>query len=292
MADCTSCQLCEKACPVSVTDQYQFGLIGRKAAFIVSAFTASCCYRQPELYTLWCLRKSLPYENDVDFTMKPEEMILHVRTVVVATGFNMFDPKKKCLVTDMANTKCDYRIANGTSAQLPYPSRSTPSFARAMVRCPTKLPMCFVSVHAISVGNPICSQICCMYSIKQAQLLMGALPMADVTIYYINIRSFGKGFEEFWKTGQRYGRQLREGKIGYQSQRKQNLILRYEDINEGRLREAEHDMVVLANGVLPNECEQYFRRRKVKLDAFNFVGTNRYAGQSCTYKRGRRICGR
>ncbi|MCX6236842.1 MAG: glutamate synthase, partial [Bacteroidia bacterium] len=49
-----------------------------------------------------------------------------------------------------------------------------------------------------SVGNPICSQICCMYSLKQAQLLMGALPMADVTIYYLNIRSFGKGFEEFY----------------------------------------------------------------------------------------------
>jgi len=49
-----------------------------------------------------------------------------------------------------------------------------------------------------TIGNPICSQVCCMYSIKQAQLLMGALPMADVTLYYINIRAFGKGFVSFF----------------------------------------------------------------------------------------------
>ena len=49
------------------------------------------------------------------------------------------------------------------------------------------------------VGNRLCSRVCCMYSMKQAQLLMGALPLADVTIYYIDIRAFGKGYEEFFQ---------------------------------------------------------------------------------------------
>jgi heterodisulfide reductase subunit A len=124
-----------------------------------------------------------------------------------------------------------------------------------------------------TVGNPICSQICCMYSIKQAQLLMGALPMADVSIYYINIRSFGKGFEEFYEQAKGMGVNFVKGKIGRITAKENgNLILRYEDINTGRLTETEHDMVILANGVLPNrDVDGMFGKDKLALDRFNFV---------------------
>ena len=66
---------------------------------------------------------------------------------------------------------------------------------------------------------------------------MGALPMADVTIYYINIRSFGKGFEEFYQQAKGMGVNFVKGKIGRISEKDGgNLILRYEDINEGKLQ--------------------------------------------------------
>lgn len=124
-----------------------------------------------------------------------------------------------------------------------------------------------------TVGNPICSQICCMYSIKQAQLLMGALPMADVTIYYINIRSFGKGFEEFYDQAKGMGVNFVKGKIGKIKEKEDgNLILRYEDINENIVKEAEHDMVVLSVGVLPNTgSASIFSDEELKLDPFSFV---------------------
>jgi heterodisulfide reductase subunit A len=124
-----------------------------------------------------------------------------------------------------------------------------------------------------SVGNPICSQICCMYSIKQAQLLMGALPMADVTIYYINIRSFGKGFEEFYQQAKGMGVEFVKGKIGKIEEKENgNLILRYEDIESGKVQEAEHDMVVLSVGVLPNtDSKALFTEETLQLDEFNFV---------------------
>jgi heterodisulfide reductase subunit A len=124
-----------------------------------------------------------------------------------------------------------------------------------------------------TVGNPICSQICCMYSIKQAQLLMGALPMADVTIYYINIRSFGKGFEEFYQQAKGMGVKFIKGKIGKISEKENgNLVLRYEDINLGKVQEAEHDMVVLSTGVLPNTgVDKFFEQEKLELDQFNYV---------------------
>jgi heterodisulfide reductase subunit A len=112
-----------------------------------------------------------------------------------------------------------------------------------------------------------------MYSIKQAQLLMGALPMADVTIYYINIRSFGKGFEEFYQQAKGMGVNFVKGKIGKISEIENgNLMLRYEDINEGIVTEAEHDMVILSVGVLPNQdASDFFKQDQLKLDNYKFI---------------------
>ena len=124
-----------------------------------------------------------------------------------------------------------------------------------------------------TVGNPICSQVCCMYSVKQAQLLMGALPMADVTIYYINIRAFGKGFCEFFQQAKGMGVEFIKGKAGLIKEKENgNLIIRYEDIQEGKVKEAEHDLVVLSVGVLPNtDFTQMFKNTKVEQDDYNYV---------------------
>ena len=102
---------------------------------------------------------------------------------------------------------------------------------------------------------------------------MGALPMADVTIYYLNIRSFGKGFEEFYDQAKGMGVNFVKGKIGKIRQKEDgNLIMRYEDINENIVKEAEHDMVVLSVGVLPNtDCASIFSEEELKLDPFSFV---------------------
>jgi heterodisulfide reductase subunit A len=112
-----------------------------------------------------------------------------------------------------------------------------------------------------------------MYSIKQAQLLMGALPMADVTIYYLNIRSFGKGFEEFYEQAKGMGVNFVKGKIGKISEKENgNLILRYEDINENKVKETEHDIVVLSVGVIANlDPATLFPGDQLKLDSFNFI---------------------
>ena len=103
---------------------------------------------------------------------------------------------------------------------------------------------------------------------------MGALPMADVTIYYINIRSFGKGFEEFYQQAKGMGVSFVKGKIGKISEKENgNLTLRYEDINTGKLQEADHDMVILSVGVLPNEgVNSLFENKKLELDPYQFVG--------------------
>ncbi|MDX9776120.1 MAG: CoB--CoM heterodisulfide reductase iron-sulfur subunit A family protein [Petrimonas sp.] len=278
--DCTACQLCEKACPVSVRDEYQSGLIGRKAAFIpFSIANPKAAAIDIENCTLCGACEKVCPTHCIDFTMETEYYELHVRTVVLATGFNLFDPlqiprygygQHKNVITSM-------QMEREIAPTRPYNTILRPGDGKVPDRIAYVL--CTGSRDA-TVGNPICSQICCMYSIKQAQLLMGALPMADVTIYYINIRSFGKGFEEFYQQAKGMGVNFVKGKIGKITEKENgNLILRYEDINEGVVKEAEHDMVVLSVGVKSNPTVgKMFGRGELKLDPFHFVAQDDLLG--------------
>lgn len=272
--DCTACQLCEKACPVNVRDQYQFGLIGRKAAFIpFSICSPKAAAIDINSCTLCGACEKVCPTNCIDFTMEVETMELHVKTIVVATGFNLFNAEKmpRYGFGKYKNVITAQQMERELAPTRPFNTILRPGDGKV----PDKIAyvLCVGSRDA-SIGNPICSQICCMYSIKQAQLLMGSLPMADVTIYYINIRSFGKGFEEFYQQAKGMGVNFVKGKIGRISEKENgNLILRYEDINEGKLQEAEHDMVILSTGVLPNTgIDTLFENQILQLDQFNFIG--------------------
>lgn len=273
MEDCTACQLCEKACPVSVKDQYQFGLIGRKAAFIpFSICSPKAAAIDIDNCTLCGACERACPTACIDFTMEPEQYDVQVKTVIVATGFNLFDPLKmpRYGFGTFSNVLTAQQMEREIAPTRPFNTILRPSDGKV----PDKIAyvLCVGSRDA-SVGNPVCSQICCMYSIKQAQLLMGALPMADITIYYINIRSFGKGFEEFYQQAKGMGVNFVKGKIGKIAEKDNgNLILRYEDINEGKLEEAEHDMVILSTGVLPNKgVNDLFENEKLELDQFSFI---------------------
>lgn len=274
VADCTSCQLCEHACPVSVTDQYQFGLVGRKAAFIpFSIASPKAAAIDIENCTLCGACEKVCPTNCIDFTMEPETLNLHVRTVILATGFDLFDAKKmpRYGFGEYKNIITAMQMERQLAPTRPFNTILRPGDGKM----PDKVAyvLCVGSRDA-TVGNPICSQICCMYSIKQAQLLMGALPMADVTIYYINIRSFGKGFEEFYQQAKGMGVNFVKGKIGRITEKENgNLTLRYEDINTGKLMEADHDLVVLSTGVVPPKgIDGLFEGETLYLDKFNFVG--------------------
>jgi heterodisulfide reductase subunit A len=271
--DCTGCQLCEQACPVNVKDQYQFDLVGRKAAFIPFSIASPKAAAIDIENCVLCgaCEKACP-TNCIDFTQETEEYLVKIKTVVLATGFKLFDP--------LMIPRYGFGLYKNviTSMQMERELAPTRPFNTVLRPGDGKVPdkiayvLCTGSRDA-SVGNPICSQICCMYSIKQAQLLMGTLPMADVTIYYINIRSFGKGFEEFYQQAKGMGVNFVKGKIGKITEKENgNLMLRYEDINDGIVKEAEHDMVILSVGVLPNQdAAKLFKAEELKLDAYKFI---------------------
>jgi heterodisulfide reductase subunit A-like polyferredoxin len=113
-----------------------------------------------------------------------------------------------------------------------------------------------------------------MYAIKQAQLIMGALPIADVTIYYIDIRAFGKGYDEFYEQAKAMGVNFIKGKVARIDQLENgNMALHFEDmLGKSRTQTREHDLVVLAVGLLPNTAPfSLYKGGELERDAFNYV---------------------
>jgi heterodisulfide reductase subunit A len=211
--------------------------------------------------------------NCIDFTQKPKPVSLNVGSVVVSTGFKLLDPASKEL---LGYSKYPDVISGPEMDRLLAPTRPYNAVLRpsdgkepeniAMVLC--------VGSRDQTVCNPLCCRIGCMYSAKQAQLAMGALPMADITIYTIDVRAFGKGYDEFYEQSKAMGIEFVKGKVARIDQLANgNLALHYEDIlGEGGKQIREHDLVVLAAGFLPNtDVFSLYKGEELAADEYGYV---------------------
>lgn len=221
----------------------------------------------------------------IDFSQKDEQVLADAKTVIVSTGFKLFKPENKPQYGygKYPNVIDAMQMDRLIAPTRPFNSVLRPSDGKvpdkiAYILCTGSRDSSIENAMGCSTecaNNPICSQICCMYSIKQAQLLMGALPMADITIYYMDIRAFGKGYEEFFQQSKGMGVSFIKGKVAKVTQKDEkcgDLILRYEDVTTGTLKEAKHDLVVLSVGVLPNnEITKVFTNHTLELDNQGFI---------------------
>jgi heterodisulfide reductase subunit A len=211
--------------------------------------------------------------NAISLDMRPEEQFLRVSSVIVATGFKLFDAHLKPTYGygQYPNVITAMQMDRLLSPTRPYHHVVRPSDGKVPERIAFVL--CTGS-RDYRVGNRLCSTVCCMYTTKQAQLIMGALPLAEVTVYYIDIRAFGKGYEEFFEQAKGMGVEYIRGKVARIDQVEGgNLVLSYEDVAEcGGLKRAEHDLVVLSVGILPNpDALELFRGEPLEADPFDYV---------------------
>ncbi len=221
----------------------------------------------------------------IDFSQKTEIHDVDVRSVILASGFRLFPPsgKKEYGFGTYPNVIDALQMERLIAPTRPFNNVLRPGDGKvpsnvAYVLCTGSRDVSIENSRPCSsecTNNPICSQVCCMYSIKQAQLLMGALPLADITIYYIDLRAFGKGYEEFMQQSKRMGVNMIKGKIAQINEKEDgsgDLVLRYEDVTTGKLKEAKHDLVVLSIGALPNnEIASSFKKQTLELDELNYV---------------------
>jgi heterodisulfide reductase subunit A len=101
--------------------------------------------------------------------------------------------------------------------------------------------------------NKYCSRVCCMYSLKFAHLILDKLPEAQVYEYFIDMRSFGKGYEEFYERIKDEGVSIIRGKTAKVEQKNGKLQIRGEDILLSKIIEHPVDMVILSVGLEPSE---------------------------------------
>jgi heterodisulfide reductase subunit A len=198
---------------------------------------------------------------------------VEVGAVVVATGYKLFaaDTKPEYGYGRFKNVITGMEMDRLLAPTRPYNTVLRPGDGRVPERIAYIL--CTGSRDE-TVGNPLCSRFCCMYSIKQNQLVMGVLPLAEVTVHYMDIRAPGKRYDEFYEGAKSMGATYVKGRVAKVTEKEDgNLILRYEDIEHGgAIVEAEYDMVVLAIGVQPNrEVERLFSGEIPALDGYDYV---------------------
>jgi len=209
----------------------------------------------------------------IDFNLRDEEQTVEVKSVIISTGFKLFDAHLKPTYGygKYSNVITAMQMDRILAPTRPYNHVIRPSDGKAPDNIAYVL--CTGSRDS-TIDNPLCSKVCCMYSIKQAQLIMGSLPMADITIYYIDIRTFGKGYEEFYRQAKGMGVYFVKGKVAQINEKENgNLDLQYEDIEgDGGLKHMEHDLVVLSTGFSPNiDYVHMFKNSKLALDPYAYV---------------------
>jgi len=250
---CTGCRQCEYACPIDVPSGFDLGL-GAQRAVRVPFSTA--VPQKAVLDIENCLlcgkcEKVCPVDA-IDFTQAPQEFSIEAEAIVLATGYELTptDAKKEYGAGSLPNVVSGLVVERLLAPTGPYGHVLRPSDGKepdsiAYVQC--------AGSRDKTLGIEYCSRICCMYAIKQAMLLSGALPLADITIYYMDIRTFGKGYEQFYQNARAMGVEFVKGKVARITEDEaHNPVVRVELIDEGsQVVERQHDLVVLSVGMVP-----------------------------------------
>jgi heterodisulfide reductase subunit A len=185
----------------------------------------------------------------IDHDMHDQVVELDVGAVVVATGFDPFDATHK---PEFGYGRYPNVISGLEFERLASASGPT----KGKIKLNGKEPKEIVFVHCVGSrdkqeGGEYCSRICCMYTAKQAHLAHDKIEGARITVFYMDVRAFGKGFEEFYDRVRAEGITYRRGNPSEVYKRGDKLIVRAEDTLLGRTVEVPADLVVLANGVQP-----------------------------------------
>jgi len=250
---CIGCRKCEYGCPVYVEDDEQGGFNMRKAIYIPFS---NAIPQLPVLDVENCslcgkCAKVCPTDA-IRYDMEPEDFTITAKTAVLATGFELspMEQKPQYGLDRLQNVVSSMQMERLLAPHGPYNRVLRPSDGKepdsiAYVQC--------AGSRDESLGIPYCSRVCCMYAIKQAMLLSGALPLADITIYYMDIRAFGKGYEQFYQNAKAMGIEFVKAKVAQITQgENQTARLRYEDQEgDGGVMEREHDLVILSLGIVP-----------------------------------------
>jgi heterodisulfide reductase subunit A len=259
---CSGCGLCAEACRLSgrVTSDFNAGMAKRAAIYVPFPQAVPLVYTVDPEACVFLTRgvcgktfkcKDACTADAVNFDQKEEMLEVDVATIITATGFDVFDPTRR---PELGYGQYPQVITTLEFERLA--SASGPTAGRISLN--GNLPKKVVFIQCVgsrdaNIGVPYCSRVCCMAVAKQAHLAHDRLPGAEITVFYIDIRAFGKGFEEFYDRVRAEGVLYRRGSPSEIIRRGDRLLVRAEDILLGENVEVEADLVVLAVGIGPRQ---------------------------------------
>jgi len=255
--DCSGCGACTAACVLKnrIPDEFNYGISKRGAAYIPfpqavplkAVIDGENCLL---VKSGKCAKKCVEAceRNCIDFNQKEEIIEIKVGAIIVATGFKQFDPARLSkygygLYPDVISGLQFERLTNA----------SGPTGGKVLTSKGEK-PKSIAILHCVGSRdentNRYCSRVCCMYALKHAHLAMEKTG-AEVFNFYMDMRAFGKGYDEFYNRIQSEGAHFIRGKVAEITEKEGRLLLRAEDTLAGSIVELPADLVILAAGIEP-----------------------------------------
>ena len=290
---CTGCGVCAQECPVEAIDEFNEGLSERSAIYVKYPQAVPLVYAIDRDKCIGCGNcQEICKADAIQYDEKEKKIVLHVGSIILAPGFEEFDPKLKGEYGygRYSNVVSSIEFERILSASGPYgglvlrPSDGKVPRKVAFIQC--------VGSRDAKLGNNYCSSACCMYAIKEAIIAKEHNPNLRCTIFFMDVRAYGKEFDAYYnRAEEEYGVRFVRSRVPRIEEvpESQNLLVRY--VEDGNIKTEEFNLVVLSVGMRPpKHAEELAKTLDIKLNKYNFCYSETFSPLE-TSRPGIYVCG-
>jgi heterodisulfide reductase subunit A2 len=256
---CTGCGVCWEKCPNAVINEYDQGLSSRKSIYIRFPQAVPSKPVIDRQHCRWFNRdgrcgvcSEVCQAKAIDYSQQDQVIEDEFGAIVVATGFDLFEDK---------NSFAEYgygtlpNVISGLHFER-LSSASGPTGGKIIRPSDGKEPKSVVFIQCAGSredvkGKSYCSRVCCMYTAKHAHQVLEKIDDAQAYVFYMDIRTPGKAYEEFYRRSVDDGAVYLRGRVSRIIPKNNSMVVRGEDTLIGKQVEVEADMVVLATAMVP-----------------------------------------
>jgi len=255
--NCTGCGECRDACPIEYPNEWDMNLGVRKAISVPFDQAVPLIYTINKDYCIECYKcvDACGARQAINFEQQPEEIELEVGTIIVSTGYDIYLPYD--------NPLYGYGKYTNVITSLEFERlilAAGPTGGKVLRASDGKKPHSVAFIQCVGSRDtnkyPYCSNFCCMYTLKHViQLKEKYKEDIEVYVFYMDMRSNFKGFEEFYQRARELGANFVRGRPSrvFEVPETKNLIIYAEDIGLGQPIEVEAELVVLATAAVPKK---------------------------------------